>query len=215
MLQAVDRKARTLQLPDRIPPGGHWSPGEYLALATLMEDRDARYQICGPAAFYRYGWDEQIPNRLDAYNTAISGERTIGTSEFSLIKVDTQRLGDTDVVRTPDGVEAVFSSRPRSLVDAIYDWSRFGSLPRAYDWIRDELKRDSKLPHAIVKSAVKYGNTGTLRRLGKLLEQEGVAERLLKKLERRLTPTSAFIAWSPTRSKRGSVDRRWGVVMNV
>ncbi|MFO7907006.1 MAG: type IV toxin-antitoxin system AbiEi family antitoxin domain-containing protein [Pirellulaceae bacterium] len=53
-------------LPDRIPPGGRWSPGEYLALATLMEDRDAQYQICGPAAFHRYGWDEQIPNRLDA-----------------------------------------------------------------------------------------------------------------------------------------------------
>jgi len=202
-------------LPDRIPLGGRWSPGEYLALATLMEDRDAHYQICGPAAFHRYGWDEQVPNRFDAYNTAISGERTIGTSEFNLIKVDAQRLGDTDVVRTPDGVEAVFSSRARSLVDAVYDWSRFGSLPRAYDWIRDELNRDSKLADAIVKAAVSYGNTGTVRRLGKLLEQEGVAERLLKNLERRLTPTSSFIAWSPRQSKRGSVDRRWEVVMNV
>ena len=27
-------------LPDRMPLGGRWSPGEYLALATLMDDRD-------------------------------------------------------------------------------------------------------------------------------------------------------------------------------
>jgi len=212
----VARVRRGLYLfPDRIPPGGRWSPGEYLALATLMEDRDARYQICGPAAFHRYGWDEQIPNRLDAYNTAISGERRIGTSDFNLIKVDAQRLGGTEIVRTPDGVEAVFSSRARSLVDAIYDWSRFGSLPQAYDWIRGELKRDARFAVAIIQAAVSYGNTGAIRRLGRLLEDEGVAERQLKKLERRLTPTSAFIPWSPTRTKRGSVDRRWGVVMNA
>ena len=180
-----------------------------------MEDRQAAYQICGPAAFHRYGWDEQIPNRLDVYNTAISGDRKIGVSNFRLIKVDSDRLGDTEVFRTPEGVDAVYSSRARSLVDAIYDWSRFGSLPRAFDWIRDELKQDPKIASKIVSAAMQYGNTGAIRRLGKLLEQEGVSERLLKKLDSKITPSSAFIPWSPTRPKQGTVDRRWGVVMNV
>ena len=201
-------------MPPRIPPGGRWSPSEFLALHTLMKDRNARYQICGPAAFHRYGWDEQVPNRLDVYNTAISGSRKIGVAEFNLIKVDAQRLGDTETVLSPDGVEAVFSSRARSLVDAVYDWSRFGSLPRAYEWIRDELKRDPKMANKLVKVAIAYGNTGTLRRLGKSLECQGVHERLLKQLERELTPTTAFIPWYPTRAKKGSVDRRWGLVIN-
>jgi hypothetical protein len=33
-----------------------------------MEDQGARYQICGPNAFNRYGFDEQVPTRIYAYN---------------------------------------------------------------------------------------------------------------------------------------------------
>jgi predicted transcriptional regulator of viral defense system len=201
-------------LPKRIPPGGRWSPGEFLSLATLMEDRGADYQICGPAAFHRYGWDEQVPHQMAVYNTAISGNRTIGVAEFCLIKVDAARLGDTDVVRDPDGVDTTYSSRARSLVDAVYDWARFGSLPRAYEWIRRELAGDNRIAGRIVSSALNYGNTGVLRRLGKLMELEGVPQRQLRKLESQLTPTTALIPWCPTRAKKGKVDRRWGVVFN-
>ena len=35
----------------------------------------------------------------------------------------------------------MYSSRARTLVDAVYDWSRFGSLPRAYEWVRADLKK--------------------------------------------------------------------------
>jgi predicted transcriptional regulator of viral defense system len=201
-------------LPLRIPPGGQWSPSEFQALTALMDDRSAKYQICGPAAFQRYGWDEQVPNELTVYNTAISGNRRIGSAAFSLIKVDPARLGDTEVVRTPDGIDVLYSSRARSLVDAVYDWTRFGSLPRAYDWIRGELRRDPRIAAKVTAAAIEFGNAGTLRRLGKLLEMEGVPQRFLKRLEAKLPPSSALIAWCPTRPKRGTVDRRWGVVFN-
>ena len=59
--------------------GGSWSPDEILALNTLMEDARRRYQICGPNAFNRYGFDDQVPNRTYAYNNRISGERKIGS----------------------------------------------------------------------------------------------------------------------------------------
>ncbi len=114
----VARVRRDLYLlPLRIPPGGRWSPSEFLALATLMADRQADYQICGPAAFHRYGWDTQVPQRLDVYNTAISGIRQIGAATFCLIQVAPERLGGTEVVPTPDGIDVVYSSRARSLVD--------------------------------------------------------------------------------------------------
>ncbi|MBI4766229.1 MAG: hypothetical protein HY787_16785 [Deltaproteobacteria bacterium] len=55
-------------VPAELPLGGSWSPKETLALNTLMEDRQGRYQICGPNAFNRYGFDNQVPNRIYAYN---------------------------------------------------------------------------------------------------------------------------------------------------
>jgi len=211
----IARVRRGLYLvPPRIPPGGSWSPGEFLALSALIEDRGGKYQICGPAAFNWYGWDEQIPNRVDAYNNVISGQRMIGSAALSLIKVDDSRLGDTEVITTPEGIEAVYSSRARCLVDAVYDWSRFGSLPRAFGWIRKELDRNPRAAELITSAAVSYGNTSTLRRLGKLFELAGVNESLLKSIERRLPATKAQIPWCPTRRKRGSIDKRWGVVFN-
>jgi predicted transcriptional regulator of viral defense system len=211
----IARVRRGLYLvPPRLPPGGKWSPSEFQALTTLIEDRGGRYQICGPSAFYRYGWDDQIPNRLYAYNNRISGERKIGAAAMTLIKLADERLGETEIVKTPDGTDAVYSSRVRSLVDAVYDWSRFNSLPRGYGWIRAELARDREVAGEIVRVAVQYGNVSTLRRLGKLLELEGLAGFLLRKVARKLTPSSALIPWVPTLPKRGTVDRRWGVLVN-
>src|SRR3990172_204755 len=56
----IARVCRSLYLvPPRLPLGGRWSPDEGLALATLMEARGGRYQICGLGAFNRYGFAEQ------------------------------------------------------------------------------------------------------------------------------------------------------------
>src|SRR6516225_3397443 len=56
----IARVRRGLYLvPARLPLGGRWSPGEILALTTLIEDRGGTYQISGPNAFHRYGWTEQ------------------------------------------------------------------------------------------------------------------------------------------------------------
>jgi len=211
----IARVRRGLYLvPPRLPPGGKWSPGEFSALSALINDREGRYQICGPNAFYRYGWDTQVPNRIYAYNNVISGERKIGSVAFVLIKVADKRLGETEVFQTPDGVEAVYSSRTRALVDAIYDWSRFGSLPGAYDWIRVELAEDKLAAKRLVTVALQYGNVSTLRRLGKLLDSSGIKPSLLRQLEARISISSALIPWVPTYPKRGTVDRRWGVVFN-
>jgi hypothetical protein len=61
---------------------------------------------------------------------------------------------------------------------------------------------------------LKYGDIGTIRRMGALLEREGVSNSLLKKLEKALPRTSSSIPWISTNPKRGMVNRRWGVVIN-
>jgi len=211
----ITRVRRGLYLvPPRLPVGGKWSPGEALALTSLIKDRDGRYQICGPNAFYRYGWDDQVPNRTYAYNNCLSGERQIGPVTLTLIQVADERLGATEVITTPDGIDLVYSSRVRSLMDAVYDWSRFNTLPRAYSWIEAELARDDKLAADLIDVTLSYGNQGTLRRIGKLLELKGVPASLLRKIEKALQPSSGLIPWIPPFPKRGKTDRRWGIVLN-
>ena len=211
----IARVRRGLYLvPSRLPVGGSWSPDEVLALNTLIEDRRGCYQICGPNAFNRYGFDDQIPTRIYAYNDRISGDRAIGSMSFTLIKVASARLGAVEQVPTTDGVVAVYSSRTRALVDAVYDWSRFNTLPRAYDWIRRELTTKRVAARDLVEVSLKYGDTGTIRRIAALLEMEAVKTSLLRKFDRALPSSTSMIPWIPTQPKRGRGNPRWGVVLN-
>jgi predicted transcriptional regulator of viral defense system len=202
-------------LPPRLPLGGKWSPDEILALNTLIQDRQGRYQICGPSAFGRYGFDEQVATRVYVYNNRLSGDRRIGAAALTLIKVADERLGSTEEFQTEEGLTAVYSSRVRTLVDAVYDWSRFDGLPRAYEWIHRELAARRVGAAELVTATMRYGNQGTVRRIGVLLEREGASGRLLAKLQRALKPSKSLIPWVPTRPKRGKADQRWGVVLNA
>ena len=69
-------------------------------------------------------------------------------------------------------------------------------------------------PAELVSVTLKYGDIGTIRRMGALLEREGCRSPFLKKLEKALPKTSSFIPWISTNPKRGTVNRRWGVVIN-
>jgi len=69
-------------------------------------------------------------------------------------------------------------------------------------------------PGKLSESHCDTETSATLRRLGKLLELEGVKDSILRKLEHKLAPSSALIPWVPTLPKRGTADRRWGVIVN-
>jgi predicted transcriptional regulator of viral defense system len=200
--------------PPRLPLGLAWTPSDALALNTLMEDRGGRYQICGLSAFNRYGFEDQVPNRVVAYNNRISGQRTVGAVSMILIKVADRRLGATERMRLSDGEVAVYSSRARALVDAVYDWARFATLPRAFDWIRTELRAGRVDAAELARVTVRYGDVGTIRRVGALLERLRQPARVLTPLKDALEPSSSVIPWIPTRPKRGRADRRWGIVWN-
>ncbi|MFM7519347.1 MAG: hypothetical protein ACKO9B_02625 [Planctomycetota bacterium] len=200
--------------PPRLPLGGIWTPDDATAISALMADKNAHYQITGPKAFNRYGYSEQLPARTTIYNDAISGERRIGSISLTLIKVARDRLGGAEKVRTPSGETLVYSSRARTLVDAVYDWSRFDSLPDAYDWIRTDLTTGRITADELARAAVRYGNMGTIRRIGAILERIDASKAAMFRLERVVTATTAKIPLVPTRPARGAISRTWGVVIN-
>lgn len=201
--------------PSRLPLGGAWTPDEFLILRELMQACAAgRYQLCGWQAFNRYGFSEQIPTRVYAYNNRLYGDRTIGGQPFTFIKVADERLGGTAITRTPEGVEMVLPATARALMDAVYDWSRFGTLPVAYRWIRTAVGADRKLADELALMASRYGNQGTLRRVGYVLDGLGLRGKWKKRMQEALRPSSSLIPLVPGRPARGASNRLWGVIDN-
>jgi predicted transcriptional regulator of viral defense system len=201
-------------VPLRIPAGGKFSPGAALILQKLMEERKGRYQICGPSAFNFYGLDDQVPSVTYLYNNRISGKRSIGSLAFQFIKVADERIGAINAVRTREDMEMIYSSKGRTLMDAVYDWSRFNSLPRGYEWIKEEIKNEPKLTPELIEVAAKYGNMATIRRIGYLLDTLVQNSRMINRLQRQLSTSSSLIPWIPGRSAKGAINRKWGIIFN-
>lgn len=210
----VRLKRGTYLVPPRIPAGGKYSPGVALILQTLMEQENGKYQICGPTAFNFYNLDNQIPTVTYAYNNRISGTRTIGNLPFQFIKIADKRLGATNIARSREGAKAIYSSKARTLMDAVYDWSRFNSLPKGYDWIRQEIKKDLKLGLELAETTARYGNQATARRIGYLLASLVQDLEIINTLQRPLNKTKSLIPWIPGKPAKGIVNRKWGVIVN-
>ena len=136
-------------------------------------------------------------------NNRFSGTRRIGSVVLFLILVSDNRLGATGSVKTSEGFPLIYSSRLRTLIDAVYDWSRFNGLPRACGWIRQELKDNPEAEPQLTRLALEYGNKGTVRRLGYLLESEGARPSTLRMLAQAVERSKSLIPWDPTRPKRG------------
>jgi len=201
-------------VPPRIPAGGKYSPGIALILQKLMWEQNGKYQICGPTAFNFYGFDDQIPNITYIYNNRISGRRTIGSLEFQFTKVADGRLGAINTFQAQNGGEIIYSSRVRTLMDAVYDWSRFNSLPRGYVWSRQEINQDPRLVSKLVEATNLYGNQATVRRIGYLLDTLSQPSEIIKRLQRQLSNSRSLIPWLPVKPARGRVNRKWGVIVN-
>ncbi len=201
-------------VPPRIPAGGKYSPGIALILRKLMEEQNGRYQVCGPTAFNFYGFDNQISNVTYVYSNRISGRRTIGSLEFQFTKVADTRLGAINTVQAQNGGEIIYSSRVRTLMDAVYDWSRFNSLPRGYVWIRQEINQNPKLVSKLVEATNRYSNQATVRRIGYLMDTLAQPSEIIKRLQRQLSNSQSLIPWIPVKPARGRVNRKWGVIVN-
>jgi len=202
-------------VPPRIPAGGKYSPGTALILQKLMNEREGKYQICGPTAFNFYGFDDQIPNVTYVYNNRLSGSRTIGNLAFEFIKVADERLGSVNTILTRERDKIIYSSMSRTLLDAVYDWSRFNSLPRGYGWIRQQVKQNPKtVASALVEDTLQFGNQATARRIGYLLDLLNQPQKILKALQHHLSVSKALIPWIPGKSTKGNINRKWGIIVN-
>ena len=202
-------------VPPRLPLGGVWSPGETVVLRDFMRALDnGQYQLCGWPVFQRYGFTGQVSAQIYAYNNRISGRRVIGGRQYVFIKVPDRRLGGT-VPAPVDGEGEMLPTRARALMDAVYDWARFGTLPQTFTWIRESVAQQPELAGELVKTVMRFGNQGTLRRIGYVLDRQGrLSAPARRSLQKKLRSQRSVIPLVPGREVAGTFNREWGVVDN-
>lgn len=201
-------------VPKVLPAGGRWNPSEDIVLPAFMKALRCKYQISGPTAFNRYGFDEQVSNTVVVYNDRLSIARRIGSTRYIFIKVTEDRLGAAQKVKTPEGEELYYSSKERTLVDALYDGSRFNGTPRVFEWIRLELKKGTVRATALARIAVRFGNQSSLRRLGWMLQKAGSFPTAIKIIRRALSGSNSLIAMVPSKPRKGPIVKAWNVIDN-
>lgn len=198
-------------VPGRLPPGKIWSPSPYEALWAYMNWLGATWQITGLAAFVRYGFSTQVPQSFTVCNDKLSGKFACGGSHFVFIKLPRKKLGNITLFPMYGDLQIPFSSRARTIFDAIYFEKRFGALSAAYVWMA-AIAKDSNETKELINCCLAYGNRQTLSRIGFVLEKLNVDVSLLVK--KRQQQASKTLVPLVSDSRCGSIDHRWGIIEN-
>jgi predicted transcriptional regulator of viral defense system len=198
----------------RIPIGNYARISEYKLLYYIMQAYDTQYLVSGPTAIYYYGYTTQIPNRIYVYNSKISGDKEIGGRSFVFMKTSTKRLKAADIIKMYDGTEVPYTSRARLLIDCIYDWNRYNTIPRVFKWIKNEIKKDPDITEKLVSNAIRYGNKSVQCRLGYFLEKLDINAKFVERMQKKIAGSKSIIPLIPNTDLKGSVNKKWGLIIN-
>ena len=201
-------------VPDKISPSSNALVDEMEKLVYLMKYYNAKYMISGPTAIYYYGYTTQIPNRIYVYNDKIYGDRQIGGSSFVFMKTSAKRLKAAKIIKRYDGTEVPYTSRARLLIDCIYDWNRYNTIPRVFKWIKKEIEKDPDITEKLVSNAIRYSNKSVQCRLGYLLEKLEVNGKFVDSLQKKIAGSKSIIPLIPNTDFKGSVNKKWGLIIN-
>ncbi len=221
LLSRLTRKSLIIRLkrgvyliPSKIPPGGKWQPNSLYLISYFMEVMQAQYYISGLYAFNYYRLSEQIPNIITIYNDKISGTKRLGVLTVNLIKVSKSRIGNPTSIKLKENRVVYIATLARTIVDAVMDWNRFGTLPDAFDWIHNHLD-DNSFSNDLVKTVLKYGNISTRRRVGYYLFKLTNNPLLVKPILKSLTLTKNWVPLNPEGGTKGKTSRTWRIIDNV
>lgn len=215
LLDRMNRKGGIVQLqrglyliPAKLPPGGKWTPAPQVILRHLFEAKKGDWQETGASAFHFHRLSEQVPNTTTVYNTLFSRRHKIAGLGFEMIKVTPSRMGS---VMETEGRRV--GTLGRVVMDAVFDSSRFGTLPRAYGWI-SERRGDEAFLDELTDSAIRYGDGPARRRIGCVLDLLGAGGERLAKLQKSTPPFRSFIPLVAADTRQGTTNKEWGIILN-
>lgn len=215
LLDRMNRKGRIVQLqrglylmPAKLPPGGKWTPAPAVILRHLFEAKKGDWQETGASAFHFHGLSEQVPNTTTVYNTLFSMRCKIAGLGFEMIKVSPSRMGSA-----VESAGRRVGTLGRVVMDAVFDSSRFGTLPRAYGWIRERRADDSFLDE-LTACAIRHGDGPVRRRIGCVLDLLDAGGKRSGRLRKSTPPFRSFIPLVPSETRRGTTNKEWGIILN-
>ena len=206
-------------VPKKIPAKGVWSPSPYLVINKYMENAGAeKFYISGPAVFNQYGYTDQLSSWFTIYNDKISKRMYVLQYRLDFTKVVSNRLGTVKKVKayTESGqyVWARFSSPEQALLDAVYDYKKFGTLPKAYNWIAKALKNKKINSKKMIDISLKYGNKISQKRIAWILDQLKTPQKNLNLLQKKVSNPNFLTPLNP-KNRKGPINKKWNIIENV
>lgn len=133
-------------------------------------------------------------------------------------KVVSKRLGAIKKMKSYIGdgnfVWARHSSPEQAILDAVYDYKKYGTLPKAYDWIAIAVQDKKVSPKKIIDVTIKYGNTISQKRIGWILDKLKVPKGIISSLQKKASKTKFLTPLDP-KNRKGPINKKWGVIENV
>lgn len=183
-------------------PQGQWKGNEYLISKALA--RDANYYIGYSAVFNSYGFIDQVAQMIYVINDKYSISKTIFGVTYKLKKVLPNRLYGLEK-RKIKNEDVFFPKKERAMIDVF----EFYDTNRAYKILMSQMKKLNIT--LFVEYVSGYPVQSIRRRIGYFLEQLNVNIALLKKIK---VGQKGFSPLYDTRSNRGSVNKKWRLIVN-
>lgn len=215
ILDRLTRKGRLVQIERGkylvVPikaPNQFWSPNEFIVAKFWMGE--VPYYI-GYFTIYSYwGFTDQIPQTVFILNTQKSRNKIIAGVRYKAIKIKEEKYYGIKKI-TVDGDDVNISDKERTLVDFIF--KPMGAGGNLKDVFKENIKKID-----LVKF-IKYLNlfpiNAVRKRAGYILEELGCPENILERIKRNIGPKNSYVVLDPgITSRKGSVNKDWGVIIN-
>jgi predicted transcriptional regulator of viral defense system len=215
VLDSLSRKGRLIKLQRGkyflVPikaPNQQWTPNEFVVAALWMGN--IPYYVGYFAMYHYWGLTDQIPQTVHVLNTRRNAEANIGHTAYRAMKVGLSRIYGVQEILIEDETVRV-SDRERTLVDFIHrpvgSFEEFSSALKQAISIIDSAK--------LIEYLIRFPIASLRKRAGFLLEMSGLNEADLQKLRPNLGNPSNFVVLDPKqKSRKGTINKRWGVIVN-
>jgi predicted transcriptional regulator of viral defense system len=171
------------------------------------------YYIGYSTMYNYYGFTDQIFQTMYILNTSLQREKTIGGVQFKMMKVSLKRMYGIEKMAIRDTKVSV-SDRERTTIDLIYFPEPVGGLKRAFEILREQARAKSTDISKLIKYAARFPNPSLRKRVGFILEQNGVKERELEPLLKTIRKTS-LVTLYPSKSRAGRINNKWKIIENA
>jgi len=187
------------------------SINEFLVPPVLFPK--GNYYIGYSTMYNYYGFTEQIFQTMYILNTFFQREKTINNLRYKMIKISAKRMYGSEKLKIND-TNVIVSDKERTLIDMFYFSEPVGGIRKAFEIIKEQVKKRRVDVSKLIKYAVKFPNISTRKRIGFTLEQAGVKSGKLAPLIKSVKKTSLVALYS-SKSRKGKINRRWMIIENA